>query len=57
MDEDLLAAVRASPVLAGTAAVRENRFVVVPQSILLSPSVLNGDAVAKIAQALRQPAA
>ncbi|GAB3562478.1 ABC transporter substrate-binding protein [Amycolatopsis endophytica] len=56
-DEDLLAAVRASPVLAGTAAVRENRFVVVPQSILLSPSVLNGDAVAKIAQALRQPAA
>jgi iron complex transport system substrate-binding protein len=56
-DEDLVAAIRDSPVLAGTTAVRENRFVVVPQSILLSPSVLNGEAVAKIAQALHQPAA
>ncbi|MBB4683153.1 ABC transporter substrate-binding protein [Amycolatopsis jiangsuensis] len=51
-DEDLLRSVRRSPVLAGTTAVKENRFVVVPQSILLSPSVLNGDAVAKIAGAL-----
>ncbi|ASR36672.1 ABC transporter substrate-binding protein [Prauserella marina] len=51
-DEELLNSIRSSPVLAGTSAVKENRFVVVPQSILLSPSVLNGDAVAKIAEAL-----
>ncbi len=51
-DDDLLNALRSSPVLAGTTAVKENRFAVVPQSILLSPSVLNGDAVAKIAGAL-----
>jgi iron complex transport system substrate-binding protein len=53
-DEDLLNSIRNSPVLAGTTAVKENRFAVVPQSILLSPSVLNGDAVAKIAEALRK---
>ncbi|MFF0146018.1 ABC transporter substrate-binding protein [Amycolatopsis sulphurea] len=53
-DEDLLNSIRSSPVLAGTVAVRENRFAVVPQSILLSPSVLNGDAVAKIAEALHK---
>ncbi|MFJ7217757.1 ABC transporter substrate-binding protein [Amycolatopsis sp. NPDC098790] len=51
-DDDLLNAIRSSPVLAGTTAVKENRFAVVPQSTLLSPSVLNGDAVAKIAEAL-----
>ncbi|GAA4554481.1 ABC transporter substrate-binding protein [Amycolatopsis samaneae] len=55
-DADLVAAVRASPVLAGSTAVRENRVVVVPQSILLSPSVLNGQAVATIAAALRKTA-
>ncbi|PKW16421.1 ABC transporter substrate-binding protein [Saccharopolyspora spinosa] len=53
-DDDLLNSIRSSPVLAGTTAVKENRFVVVPQSILLSPSVLNGDAVAKIAEALHK---
>jgi iron complex transport system substrate-binding protein len=53
-DDDLLHAIRSSPVLAGTTAVKESRFAVVPQSILLSPSVLNGDAVAKIAEALRK---
>ncbi|MFI5593232.1 ABC transporter substrate-binding protein [Amycolatopsis sp. NPDC051758] len=53
-DEDLLNSIRRSPVLAGTTAVKENRFAVVPQSILLSPSVLNGDAVAKIAEALNK---
>jgi iron complex transport system substrate-binding protein len=53
-DENLLDAIRTSPVLAPTTAVRENRLVVVPQSILLSPSVLNGEAVAKIAQALKK---
>ena len=56
-DEDLLTSIRSSPVLAATTAVRENRLVVVPQSILLSPSVLNGDAVAKIAETLRKHAA
>ncbi|WP_328612085.1 ABC transporter substrate-binding protein [Amycolatopsis sp. NBC_00345] len=56
-DEELLASIRSSPVLAGTTAVKEGRFAVVPQSILLSPSVLNGDAVAMIAAALRKPAA
>ncbi|WP_236791900.1 ABC transporter substrate-binding protein [Amycolatopsis sp. GM8] len=53
-DDALLTAIRSSPVLAATTAVRENRLVVVPQSILLSPSVLNGDAVAKIAEALHK---
>ncbi|WP_378249908.1 ABC transporter substrate-binding protein [Amycolatopsis mediterranei] len=53
-DDGLLNAIRSSPVLAGTTAVKENRFAVVPQSILLSPSVLNGDAVAKIAEALHK---
>ncbi|HEY2063225.1 MAG TPA: ABC transporter substrate-binding protein [Amycolatopsis sp.] len=56
-DTELLASIRSSPVLAGTTAVKEGRFAVVPQSILLSPSVLNGDAVAMIAAALRKPAA
>ncbi|MFE0022224.1 ABC transporter substrate-binding protein [Amycolatopsis sp. NPDC059021] len=55
-DADLTAAIRSSPVLAGSTAVKENRLVVVPQSILLSPSVLNGQAVATIAAALRKPA-
>ncbi|TVT60515.1 ABC transporter substrate-binding protein [Amycolatopsis rhizosphaerae] len=53
-DDDLLNSIRSSPVLAGTTAVREGRFAVVPQSILLSPSVLNGEAVAKIAEALHK---
>ncbi|MGW1680655.1 ABC transporter substrate-binding protein [Saccharopolyspora sp. NPDC002376] len=53
-DDDLLNSIRSSPVLAGTTAVKENRFAVVPQSILLSPSVLNGDAVAKIAEGLHK---
>lgn len=51
-DDDLLNSICGSSVLAGTTAVKEDRFVVVPQSILLSPSVLNGDAVAKIAEVL-----
>ncbi|MFD2414915.1 ABC transporter substrate-binding protein [Amycolatopsis pigmentata] len=53
-DDELLNSIRSSPVLAGTTAVRDGRFAVVPQSILLSPSVLNGDAVAKIAEALHK---
>lgn len=55
-DAELISAVRASPVLAASTAVREHRLVVVPQSILLSPSVLNGQAVAMIAACLRKPA-
>ncbi|OLT16994.1 ABC transporter substrate-binding protein [Pseudonocardia sp. CNS-139] len=55
-DAELTEAIRASPVLAPTTAVRENRLVTVPQSILLSPSVLNGRAVAEIAGGLHTPA-
>lgn len=55
-DDDLLAAIRSSPVLAPTTAVRENRLVVVPLATLVSPSLLNADAVARIAAALRGPA-
>ncbi|MGX2997878.1 ABC transporter substrate-binding protein [Streptomyces sp. JNUCC 64] len=53
-DADLLESVRDSPVLAGTTAVKEDRLVVVRQSVLLSPSVLNGDAVTTIAEGIRR---
>lgn len=53
-DDDLLKSIRSSSVLAGTTAVKENRFVVVPQSLLLSPSVLNADAVTKIASGIHE---
>lgn len=55
-DQELIGAIRANPLLAGTTAVRQGRLVAIPQSILLSPSVLNGAAVTAIAQALRAPA-
>jgi iron complex transport system substrate-binding protein len=55
-DADLTEAIRSSPVLAPTTAVRENRLIAVPQSILLSPSVLNSRAVAEIADGLHAPA-
>ncbi|USX54022.1 ABC transporter substrate-binding protein [Lentzea sp. HUAS12] len=55
-EAELAAAIRASAVLSRTTAVRENRIVVVPQSILLSPSTANGLAVRRIAEALRRPA-
>ncbi|WP_075554259.1 ABC transporter substrate-binding protein [Pseudonocardia sp. Ae505_Ps2] len=51
-DAELTAAIRSSPALASTTAVRENRLVTVPQSITLSPSVLNGHAVATIAKGI-----
>lgn len=54
-DQELTASIRQSPVLAATTAVREGRLVAVPQSIAISPSVLNGEAVARIARVLRQP--
>jgi iron complex transport system substrate-binding protein len=56
-DPELTVAIRSSPVLAPTTAVRENRMMAVPQSILLSPSVLNGRAVAEIAGALQRTSA
>jgi len=56
-DADLLAGVRASPLLAGTTAVRENRVAVLPQSIALTPNVLNGQAVRSVADLLKRPAA
>ncbi|MGY4719628.1 ABC transporter substrate-binding protein [Naumannella huperziae] len=49
--EDLVAAIKASPLLANTTAVREDRIVAVPQSILLSPSVLNPRAAKLINEA------
>jgi iron complex transport system substrate-binding protein len=55
-DQELTKSIRASPILAGTTAVRQGRLVIVPQSILLAPSVLNGAAVTAIAKALREPA-
>ncbi|WP_326836390.1 ABC transporter substrate-binding protein [Amycolatopsis rhabdoformis] len=56
-DADLLAGVRASPLLAGTTAVRENRIAVIPQSTALTPSVLTGQAVHAVAELLKRPAA
>lgn len=56
-EQELTAAIRESPALAGTTAMREGRVVAVPQSIAMSPSVLNGEAVVRVARALReQPA-
>ena len=43
---------RPGPLLAATTAVREDRIVVVPQTILLSPSLLNPRAVALVAAAV-----
>ena len=51
-DEDLKAAIMASPLLAETDAVKNENVVVVPQRILLSPSLLNADAVQIIADAV-----
>lgn len=50
--DDLVAAIRASPLLSQTSAVKNNDIVVVPQTILLSPSLLNGRAVELIASAV-----
>lgn len=54
--DELERAIRSSPLLASTSAVRERRFVVVPQTTLLSPSVLNGETVATLATAFEAPA-
>lgn len=51
-DEDLKAAIMASPLLAETDAVKNENVVVVPRRILLSPSLLNADAVQIIADAV-----
>lgn len=55
-DEQLKAAIIASPLLAQTDAVKEGNVVVVPQRILLSPSLLNADAVQTIADAVKNAA-
>lgn len=52
-DDDLKAAIVASPLLAATDAVRNGNVVVVPQRMLLSPSLLNADAVETIANAVK----
>lgn len=52
-DASLVDAIRASPLLADTDAVRTGNIVVVPQRILLSPSLLNDEAVATIAEAVQ----
>ncbi len=50
--EEVREAIRSSPVLAPTSAVREDRLVVVPQSQVLSPSLLGARAVGAIAAEL-----
>jgi len=50
--DELVAAIEASPLLAQTTAVRTGNIVAVPQTILLSPSVLNTEAVAAIADGI-----
>ncbi|WP_017594463.1 ABC transporter substrate-binding protein [Nocardiopsis potens] len=55
-EEELVAAVRASPLLSRGTAVRDGRIAVLPQSVALSPSVLNGRAVADLADVLHAPA-
>jgi len=48
----LVASIESSPLLAGTSAVRNKQIVTIPQTILLSPSLLNADAVVTIARAV-----
>ena len=48
----LVTSIESSPLLAGTDAVRNKRIVTVPQTILLSPGLLNTDAVTAIARAV-----
>lgn len=55
--DQIISGIKANPLLAATTAVRENRFVIVAQTILLSPSVLSGQAVATIAAGIHRPAA
>jgi len=52
--EALERAIRRSPLLASTSAVRERRFVVVSQTALNSPSVLNGETVRTLADGFSQ---
>src|SRR5690606_32329932 len=54
-EEELVAAVRADPLLSRSTAVRDGRIAVLPQSVALSPSVLNGRAVAGLAEVLHAP--
>ncbi|MDA2806231.1 ABC transporter substrate-binding protein [Nocardiopsis suaedae] len=49
---ELVDAVLEHPVLSRTTAAREERFAVLPQSIVTSPSVLNAEAVADLSEAL-----
>lgn len=51
-DADLKSAIVASPLLAGTTAARSGNVVVVSQRVILSPSLLNSDAVRTIADAV-----
>ncbi len=51
---DLLESIRDSPLLAGTTAIRDDRIVVVPQTRLSSPSLLNPRAIADIADGIHR---
>ncbi|MCY9785725.1 ABC transporter substrate-binding protein [Nocardiopsis sp. EMB25] len=51
-EEELVEALLGSPAVAGSTAVREERFVVMPQSVVTSPSVLNAEAVRTLAETL-----
>jgi len=54
--EALERAIRRSPLLASTTAARRRRFVVVSQSALNSPSVLNGETVRTLAEGFARKA-
>ncbi|WP_265446365.1 ABC transporter substrate-binding protein [Flexivirga meconopsidis] len=51
-DKELVDAIKASPLLQSTDAVKSGNVVAVPQSIMLSPSVLNPQAVSTVADAV-----
>ncbi|WP_086459507.1 ABC transporter substrate-binding protein [Agreia sp. VKM Ac-1783] len=51
-DAELKAQIAATPLLAGTTAARSGNIVVIPQRTLMSPSMLNAEAVRMIADAV-----
>ncbi|WP_369213336.1 ABC transporter substrate-binding protein [Streptomyces flavofungini] len=50
----LIAAIKSSPLLADTDAVKNDHVIAIPQSILLSPSVLSAQAVRTVAEAVEK---
>ncbi|MEU6389411.1 ABC transporter substrate-binding protein [Streptomyces sp. NPDC046939] len=52
-DRQLIDAIKSSPLLADTDAVKKDRVIAVPQRILLSPSLLNPRAIRDVAEAVK----